>query len=179
MTCRNRMGLIGHPFKEYWLSAKTGKEVRVESKVNTKTCILDDLNRVLTIDNGVYQRQVYDTDGITDLVIDGGGEDKNSAYLLQLKTPVKSSNLIKIEGQQEYWLQDSVSRLVVLTSKPMHIFLEKAGSLKIPVDSPIRIRMIYEDVDQFHAKAWKYSNYFGSLMTRDFFSPLETYNVEP
>jgi hypothetical protein len=173
MTCRNRVGLVGHPFKEYWLSGTTGKAVQVESDETTKTCSLSNDNRVLTVDHGTARRSVYDQDGVTDFVIDGKDE---KTYLLKLETPILSNNLIEVD-RQEHWLQDSASRLTILTSKSVQISLARKGTLQLTVQPPLRIRIIVEDVDHFHNEVWKHPSSFGQVMTQDFFFPLEAYRI--
>jgi hypothetical protein len=40
---------------------------------------------------------------------------------------------------------------------------------------PLRLRFISEDVDTFHKDAYMHENYFASLMSKDFFNPMEPY----
>lgn len=175
MTCRNKMGLVGHPFKEYWLAeTKTGGAVQMESNGSTKTCSLESTNRVLTVDHGAARRLVYDQDGVTDFVIDGAGEE--TSLVLQLETPIRGDHLIHINSQ-EHWLQDSASRFTILTSKKVPISIARKGTLHLPVQPPLRIRIIVEDIDNFHLGATMHKSYFGEVMTQDFFYPLETYEV--
>lgn len=179
-TCRNKVGLIGHPFKEYWLNESGVKAVSVESATGTKTCILDGSNRLVRIDGGVFQRKVYDHDGVTDIIIDA--LKAGHVYMLKLETPIATSNLQRIlddnNAGREWWLQDTRSRMTILTSQPVEMTLVgKEGTIQLSVSSHLRIRVIVEDVDTFHKGAKKHANYFGDLMKQDFFSPLEAYKV--
>jgi hypothetical protein len=176
-TCRNKMGLIGHPFKEYWLSEATGKSVSVESSGGTKTCTLDDSNRIVQIDGGNFQRKVYDQDGVTDFIVDGNGKDN---YILKLETPIVSNELKEIEesGGKEWWLQDGLSRMTILTHRKVLMTLSKTGTVQIPISAYLRVRVVVENVDKFHKGAKARANYFGELMKQDFFYPLETYKMQ-
>jgi hypothetical protein len=179
-TCRNKVGLIGHPFKEYWLSESGENSVSVESMASTKTCTLEDSNRLVRIDGGVFQRKVYDHDGVTDIVIDA--LKAGSRYQLKLVTPMVTYNLQQlVEGNagREWWLQDTRSRMTILTSAPVEMNVVKQGTVQFLVSSYLRIRVIVEDVDNFHKGAKKHANSFGDLMKHDFFSPIEAYKVIP
>eukprot|EP00980_Cylindrotheca_fusiformis_P012335 scaffold3020_cov118-Cylindrotheca_fusiformis.AAC.5 len=174
-TCRNEVGLVEHPFREYWLSGTGAKTaVHVESSESTKTCVLNNDNRLLTIDRGAAHRFVYDQDGVTDFVIDGQGNDTDLE--LRIETAISSDSLIHI-NTQEHWLQDASSRLTILTSKEVPVSVGKKGMFQLPVQPPIRVRVIVEDVDNFHKGAWKNHTYFGEVMIQDFFFPLEAYKI--
>jgi hypothetical protein len=175
-TCRNKRGLIGHPFKEYWLSEATGEAVSVQSNEKTKTCTLADSNRLLQIDGGIFQRKVYDQDGVTDMIIDGNGNDKDH-YILKLETPIETNDLQNIDDRTWWWLQDGRSRMTILTSKQVSMSIVKQGTVEIPISSDLRVRVIVENVDTFHKGARKRANDFGDLMKQDFLSPLEGYKV--
>ena len=177
-TCRNKVGLIGHPFKEYWVDESVETSVPIESSVRTKSCTMDDSNRLVLIDGGIFQRKVYDHDGITDIIIDAlktGGH----GYQLRLETPIVTSNLQKIleSDGREWWLQDSLSRMTILTSQPVEMSLIRQGTIQFEVLSHLRVRVIVENIDTFHKGARKHANYFGNLMKDDFFSPIEAYKV--
>lgn len=159
------------------MSNATGKEVHVESNGNMKTCDLEDSNRVLTVGHGLQlSRKVFDQDGVTDMVIEGGGEDGHG-HVLQVETRISSINLIQVD-RQEHWLQDDFSRLTILTSKPSELVLSSKGTLQFPVHPPLRVRFIVESIDRFHSGAENRPNYFGKIMTQDFFFPLEAYLVD-
>ena len=197
-TCRNKKGLIGHPFREYW--KQDNKMVPVASHGSpVKTCTIDHSNRLLDIDGGALQRAVYTQDGVTDFLISGGDttsttssrrgrEDQEQpfTYSLTLETPIRSIELQKSadhEKQRSWWLQDGQSRMTILisTSQPgsVKLRLVKSGTVILTVSpsSLTRVRVISEDVDNFHKGANKRPTYFGKLLTDDFFHPLETYKV--
>ena len=179
--CRNKKGLIGHPFKEYWLSSKRKLSVPVATHQPLKTCDIQDSTRHLTIDDGAFQRTVYTQDGVIDFVIDRGDgkSDNDATYLLRLETPIRSTNL-QTKDSNQWWLQDVKSRMTILTSRKMDLpaALNKQGTVEIPITrSHLRIRIISEDVDHFHKGAHKRANYYGNLMTEDFFQPLQVYRM--
>jgi Glycosyltransferase family 10 (fucosyltransferase) C-term len=177
-TCRNKLGLVGHPFKEYWSMASGETPVSVHSDSSTKTCSWDSSNRILDIDEGAFQRKVYDQDGITDLVIERIRQG-TSSYELTLETSIASSDLKSIDDDvgREWRLQDGDSRITVLFSPSVVPRLVRPGTLQVDISSSLRLRVIVEDLDVFHKGATKHPSYFGSVMKRDFFTPIEAYKV--
>lgn len=174
-TCRNKMGLIGHPFKEYWSVESGESAVSVQSDVGTKTCSLDSSNRILQIDGGVFRRKVFDQDGITDLIIDR--VISGASYQLKLETPISSSAMQSIEEDngKTWWLQDGASRITMIFSEPVKPALASPGVVQLVVASSLRIRVIVEDLDLFHKGANKHQSYFAEIMKRDFFTPIEAH----
>ena len=203
-TCRNEMGLIGYPFKEYWLSStvpsegvKSAKEseIHVHSMETTKGCTLTEKNRVLTVNHGAVRRKVYDRDGVTDLIIDvTKGESEESSdfdhYILRFKTPLEitETNLEpRVVSNSTWWLQDDYSRFYFMVSgdEGIKLSLHKPGIPELYIPSPtksgstitVRVRVVTENIDHFHQKTKKTPGYFGDLMTRDFFNPLASYRI--
>jgi hypothetical protein len=173
-TCRNKVGLIGHPFKEYWFSGNGADAVSVTPVEHTKTCKLTTNNRVVDIDHGAVNRKVFDQDGITDLIID---MEPRANYILKFETPIVAAELFEYDKSVQ-WLQDSQSRMTILTSnqqsKPS---MSGKGTVQLEISSSIRIRVIVENVDHFHKGTRKIPSYFGDLMTRDFLSPVGSYKI--
>ena len=154
-TCRNEMGLIGYPFKEYWLSSMPSpeggdvseeeSETRVFSTDATKTCTLTEENRVLEVDHGAIRRKVYDRDGVTDLIIDVttgaaaiGGQSSNAVmdhYILRLATPIKAGDTNQkphVVSDSAWWLQDDQSRFYVMASGGgVNLSIHKPGIIEI------------------------------------------------
>ena len=80
------------------------------------------------------------------------------------------------------WFQDKLSRITVLANREcsgLEVDVE-SKLLSIPLTddvlgdrrSPFRLRVIVEDIDTFHKGADEVSNYFGSRMSEDFFTPI-------
>mmetsp|Transcript_53272 Transcript_53272/g.129423 ORF Transcript_53272/g.129423 Transcript_53272/m.129423 type:complete len:804 (-) Transcript_53272:241-2652(-) len=206
-TCRNRAGLVGHPFKEYWLSDhdQQSREVSVKSEETTKTCQLTDTNRAIEIDNGNLTRRIYNQDGISDLFVDFAPStttsmdnsertnNKNSVqrYFLKIETPIVAShfsgNQTHLEARRNikgsvHWLQDRQSRMTILTVPEIPISMIDQGvvQFEVPVEAlsdTVRIRVVTEDIDHFHTNAKKEESYFGNLMKRDFFTPIDAYVI--
>ena len=192
-TCRNKIGLIGHPFKEYWLlSERDGADqvddkVRVTSTDDTRSCKLNDKNRVIQIDGGAVQRKVYDTDGVTDFLIDrvpegDGNTNTTRLYILCLEMPIIIESNYKPHkvNASVWWLQNSRSRMYVMTSNgSIRLSPYKSGMLEIlmPLHGRSRVRIVTEDRDIFHQKTKNICSYFGDLMMRDFFTPIESYRI--
>ena len=152
--------------------------VSVHSDSSTKTCSWDSSNRILDIDEGAFQRKVYDQDGITDLVIERIRQG-TSSYELTLETSIASSDLKSIDDDvgREWRLQDGDSRITVLFSPSVVPRLVRPGTLQVDISSSLRLRVIVEDLDVFHKGATKHPSYFGSVMKRDFFTPIQAYKV--
>lgn len=78
-------------------------------------------------------------------------------------------------------LQNDESRMTILTSWEAEITSPNPGTIEVTLDPTfcdLRLRLILEDVDNFHFGADKIPNYFGKLMTNDFFMPIEAFIVE-
>jgi len=205
-TCRNEKGLIGYPFKEYWLVSnlsnsfsKAGKsEVHVFSTNETRSCTLNEENRVIEIDYGAIRRKVYDRDGVTDLIIDfttGRGQSSKYVdyYILRLATSIKvgdADQQLYVVNDFAWWLQDHQSRFYVMASgdSSIRLSIHEPGIIEIIIPSPpktstavftstVRVRVVTEDRDHFHQKTKKIPSYFGDLMMRDFFEPVASYQI--
>lgn len=205
--CQNANGLIEHPFQEHWFSvspdAKDTKSpiepTHSSSTKATKSCALTDKNRVIEFADGTIRRKVYDRDGVTDLFIDfttdGGHQSSNQIYVLRLETPIKPDGTNQephAVSNSSWWIQDDQSRFYVMVSGDGDIKLSvhKPGTIEIAIPLPppmhsdttattgsVRVRVATEDVDHFHRDADKFITYFGDLMMRDFFQPVESYQL--
>ncbi|KAL3921453.1 MAG: hypothetical protein SGILL_002738 [Bacillariaceae sp.] len=176
-TCRNKVGLIGHPFKEYWISGNGAEAVSVTSEDVTKTCKLTTNNRDIDVDKGALRRKVFDHDGVTDLVID---MERNGNYVLKLETPIVAAEMFELD-ENVRWLQDSQSRMTVLVSdRNIKPSMTGKGAVQLEISSSVRIRVIAENLDHFHKGTKKIPSYFGDLMARDFLaSMVEIRRVQP
>jgi len=159
--------------KEYWLSLSSERPLKVDSSVHEKTCSFDEANRAVNIDHGAITRLIYDQDGVTDFVIDGNFQN---GYIMRLETPVTGSNLTRLDSK-EYWFQDSISRITILLSEVLEVWVSEVGVLNLAIHHPLKIRIIAEDIDHFHDGAWKTRYYFGSVMNQDFFFPLQAFKI--
>jgi hypothetical protein len=175
--------------------------MQVSAAVATKTCTMDEKNRVLEVDNGVIRRKVYDRDGVTDLFIDvTTGESQSDSqsdnhvdhYILRMATPIKAvgkNQQTHIVNNFTWWLQDDESRFYVMVSgdRGIHLSIHEPGIIEINIPSPrtsststtatTRVRIVTENMDHFHQKTKKTPSYFGDLMMRDFFEPVASYRV--
>jgi len=181
-------------------------QTQITSSEGSKTCGWNDKNRVLEIDNGKVRRKVYDRDGVTDLFIDfrtdaSQSSNQSDHYLLRLETPIKPDGVnseAHVVHDSAWWIQDDESRVYVMVSGDGDIELSypKPGTIEITIPSSpsrsdystapntttttttsVRVRVVSEDVDHFHLDAEKFTTYFGDLMMRDFFQPVESYKI--
>ena len=185
-ACRNKLGLIGHPFKEYWLEQDGETLLSVESSATTKTCTIDTSNNGLEVEHGAIQRDIYYHDGVLDMVV---AVNKPGKYLLRIETAIKDNELEILnkktyrpkkkaatsdvtEESQQWWLDDGQSRMILLSQEPNKVTLSKEGTVDIPISSSdtgdstniFLFRFIMEEVDRFHKGAAYLPNYFGKLM---------------
>ena len=199
-VCRTEDGWIGHPFQESWHSTATPPSSLSSSSSSTTTSRLhgpkskahcepfDDSNRRKKIGwwRGL-QRTIYTQDGVIDIVIDWIGRHDDT-YIMRLALPIRVVSLKVIDSKQ-LWLEDKQSRITIVTNEAIN---EEASSLttsliqprtiefsiaSLTSSSPLRIRIIIEDIDRFHVGADQRANYFGQLMTQDFLEPLQFYRV--
>jgi Glycosyltransferase family 10 (fucosyltransferase) C-term len=76
-----------------------------------------------------------------------------------------------------YMLQNHTSRYTFLIDPDTRI-ARNEKSVRFSLDRlPLRLRVVIEEVDRFHLKAYKYANYFGQLMAEDFYNPIEAFAV--
>lgn len=192
-TCLDENGMVERPFQEKWITASGASVVTTESDSHnhankrSPVCNLQENsendNRILQLSeqgNGNWRRTVWDNDGVTDFVVEG---TKNIGLKLQLTTPLVGTETIRTSvSQREFWLQDSQSRMTILTSQELkdndgmstQLFLSSIGVIvEIPLTSAMNIRIIVEDLDTLHVGATERANYFGKIMTDDFFHPIE------
>jgi hypothetical protein len=108
---------------------------------------------------------------------------QNGSYLLKLETPIVATNFFEFDDHVR-WIQDSQSRMTILVRSeddyhPLPTMIGQ-GTLYVPISSNTTtyIRIIVEDVDHFHNGTRKVPTYFGDLMTRDFWSPVEAYTIQ-
>ena len=176
-TCRNKAGLIGFPFKEYWLD-KSGSPVGIGTAKEIKTCTLDSSTRSIDIDGGQAVRTVYDQDGVTDIVITEGHAVSGGdfRYTLKLETPIQASELMNVEPfGRAWWLQDSQSRMTILGDSNTTVKVVKPGTVEFSVAESMRLRIITENIDTFYRGSRKRANFYGDLLQSDFLEPLEFY----
>ncbi len=179
---------------------------QISSSEGSKTCEWNNKNRIVEVDHGNILRKVYDRDGVTDLIIDFATSSNESSipydsYILRLETPIKPDGVHgepHVVSDSALWIQDDESRVYIMASGDgggdIGLSVPKPGTIEIAFSSPssrndfpnapnttipksVRIRVVTEDVDLFHVDADKFTTYFGDLMMRDFFQPIESYQI--
>lgn len=188
-TCLDENGMVQRPFKEKWITASGAYVITEPGSHNhankrSPVCNLQENSenddRILRLsEQGNWQRTVWDNDGVTDFVVEG---TKNVGLKLQLTIPLLGTETMipTVVSQREFWLQDSQSRMTILTSQdilnetmPTPLLLTSTGVVEIPFTSAMNIRIIVEDLDLLHVGATERANYFGKIMTEDFFLPIK------
>jgi Glycosyltransferase family 10 (fucosyltransferase) C-term len=176
-TCVDEQARMIRPIEETWNTPEidngdVDKDGRVDCGINRK--------RHLPIHGTHWIRTVWDHDGITDIEIRVNTDAVNHSHqndsLLRLRMPLNTSRLINSRPRQKvYWVQDDYTRAIIVFNETMILSerLEARGTVKIPIDRPLRIRLILEAIDAFHEGGDRKESYFGSLMIDEFLHPLK------
>ena len=192
MTSTN---LVEHPFVEEWVN-KNGNVVSVEPiQLQGNTSEIDapsseecrrpllDRNRHVDIDHGTVQRSIYYHDGVVDMMIQHSEEMRSEQSPLQLclKTPALNAPVVLRQVREEgvWHVQDTVTRYTIAITAPnSHNVTVQYDSDNeyIYMDDVIwmtSIRIFVEDIDTFHMGAELVESYFGTIMTDDFYHPIQ------
>ena len=189
-TCLDEHGMMSSPIKESWVLHHSSPGVVDEHTVNNeKDCNVENKSTIQIPGTG-WKRTISDHDFVTDIEITKlAGVTQETEAILRLQMPINTTRIILPDSkdqyqQRVYFMQDDISRIIVVfnetTTFPEE--LEFTGILDIPINKPIRIRLIVEDIDTFHDNGKRKSfrpdgflqeTYFGSLMIDEFFHPLE------
>ena len=188
--------LVQHPFVEEWYDADgtflhIAPTIVSDESIDTSTeCShpVTDANRMIDIDHGVLQRTLYNHDGVVDMIIRESAEaatvDERKMSLQPvtlrlhfplLRPPVQLRNI-----RPGVWhVQNEKSRFTILfatsfsSSDDIAVTEHTEIAYNIVMIPPIRVRVIVEDVDTFHKGANDTENFFGKLLTDDFFNPIQ------
>jgi len=166
--CVNGQGLLTAPVQESW------EDIAVSTNTifHTAVCPITEASSVTL--NSQYRRTIHSHDGVTDVEIhslDGKSSDVDLHVHFQV-----SQGSSKVVTTGHVRIQNDDTRTTFLTWPPNEIDVSERNVACIHVDKvPFRIRIITEDIDQFHEGADQEQNFYGSLMIRDFLSPVETF----
>ena len=123
-----------------------------------------------------WKRTVWEHDGVIDLHFETLPQSNSEIY--RMETAVRG-DFHELESNV-FIVQNGESRITILTSWDADVVNTDAGTVDIllePSFAVLRLRVLVEDLDTFHKGADKLTNYFGSLMTKDFFAPMEAFLV--
>ena len=170
-VCTGSNGLVTHPIRESWYKGHRLLQAADENGQCDNTIPTE-----IRVES--FKRTVWSHDGIADLIIEGTGEDGT----LQLEVPIKAKIVRK--SSRHFEAQNDVSRVTILSHWMSNPTIHDDYFLSIPVShkGEMRVRIILEDVDTFHAGGQNETTYFGVVAARDFFEPLEFFwalNPEP
>jgi hypothetical protein len=188
-TCLDESGWMASPIKESWIGKegqessdliKFSKTQKIEHLLTKDKCVVERKSE-RRIPGTSWTRTVWDHDGVTDIEISSSrikDYDEQMTFM-RLEMPIQTDRAISFRNQLDhwrkiYWIQDDRSRIVIVFNETTLLTetLEFPGTFDIPITNPLRIRLIVEDID-FHDGGYENENYFGSLMTDEFFAPLE------
>lgn len=147
------------------------------------------------------ERQLFEHDGVVDMIITSNGVNSNGDILLRLTFPIKNKGgayfpdahtlVPTVRGAlvSSIAIQDSKVKVMVLASWDTKIWSPCEGVVEVTIqsqgkqgmhaDEHRKIRVIVEDISSLHDKATEfYPSSYGKLMTQDFVDPLETLYLE-
>lgn len=184
-------GLLTHPVVEQWTDdGASGAVMTAKSKSSngpvgengeSQACLEGNLaqNEIQVGDKPVFSRIMRQVDGVIDIEVYALDPSTLSiSYTLHLATKLGESSSFTALRKGQGRLQDDLSRLTVLTLPTSVAISAQRNTLQLAVDKdslPLRVRLISEDVDTFHKGAADEENYFGSLMIKDFYYPVEAF----
>ena len=138
---------------------------------------------------GRLKRAIWEHDGVIDLHIYPVAFFREDAlFNLELLIPNEEGvgwgtwSVGRFPHREKAWIQNNESRITVLTRPKIQSLLVYPRTdstpariaLTIPSNSlPLRVRILVDDVDTFHAGAEQEETYFAKKMEADFHQPLE------
>jgi len=116
-------------------------------------------------------------DGVLDIEITGTGEDG----VYQLTFPIEGNCNFHEVGPKQWLIQDSKSRITLLTSWHAAIIWsglpEGVIGIEMRGQKTMQVRVVTEEIETFYPTAFMEPSYFGDLMVRDFIHPIERFLV--
>lgn len=175
-------GLLHQPVVETWI-ATVKPLIRLQVGTASDQCIAES-SRIVVDDK--VERTIWYRDGATDLYINPISPATTTDDLsLQLEVPISSeesddSVVTKHVKPGHLRLQDNRTRFTFITFPPLAVDVSVSNgksTVSIPVDTgtPLRIRVLVEDVQTLRPNASTVENYFGSYMIADFTNPIEAF----
>ena len=124
---------------------------------------------------GTWTRSVTSSDSVLDIDIEGSGEDG----LYQLGLPVQGQ---AYEVSPRHWqVQNNASRIILLTSWEAQLqtsaLSQGVASIDMRGMMKMKVRVVFEDIDQFYSDGDEEQSYFGKLMVKDFDDPVQQFLI--
>ena len=178
--CWSKAGVIVRPFREV-LPDHLPPISR--NNLQGEDCSSENTRKPLeTTFGGRWSRKVAQHDGVIDILLTSLGDNGAFNYVLETFLSMTAEPDLIREGQVR--LQDDKSRYTLLWNPPESAVVtglqrdddSSLVGLKMEISqSSLRVRVIVEDLDPLHELAHQDESYFGSLMIRDFWNPLEVF----
>ena len=182
-------GLITNPFQEKWMDSGNGHAAVAVTTINAKE---------VRVGNFDVSRTVWEHDGVADIHIrqtDTGDQGFMMRMMMfynspvenlvfQLKTTIKNKRPLTLSSNTQnvyqFILQDEHSRFTLLTNWDAKVSSPSIGVMDVSLNrgsfawSPtMMMRIIVEGIDKVHTGGENATYFFGDMMTKDFFNPLE------
>ena len=187
-------GWASGPVAEKWQDGDS-----VSWTAASKDCFnknITNANRSKRIGSGQLKRTVWEHDGVIDLHVDPVAfVPQDATFSLGLLLPDAVGGDWDIRGpvgrslhREQAWIQTNESRVTVFTRPKVQSVLAYPKSAAIPAPArivliipsktlPLRIRIVVDDIDNFHEGAEKDETYFAKQMEKDFYQPLEFFHL--
>jgi len=192
-ACLDNDGWLSIPIIEKWqdedkasmLSGGTSGECSSKNVTNDR--------RSRRIGKGQLKRTILEHDGVIDLHIDPVAfvnEDATFSLIMLMPDAVgghwANGTVETSQHIAKVWIQTNESRITVLTRPKINAISvhpttgPEAARIAMIIPSqalPLRIRIVVDDVDTFHAGAERETSYFAEQMEFDFSHPLEFFRI--
>ncbi|KAL3935832.1 MAG: hypothetical protein SGARI_002808 [Bacillariaceae sp.] len=180
-TCLDDNGWMMSPFKETWTKGMASALGDTTESTNShRSCGITKRTSIV-IPGSLWTRTIWDHDLVTDIEISGPSVAEDLVWTLWV--PINTTQVTKgymekqtknIQHENVYWIQDGQSRVVIAFNESASLpeQLHHPGTLKIHVRSPLRVRLIVEDIDTFHKDGAHLQSYFSSFMIDEFTHPM-------
>jgi hypothetical protein len=187
--CVNDDGQLLQPFAEQWLTSSYALPSLVYNGPSQRTCHEHEsvalANNTLGI-GGALRRTVWQQDGVIDMRIDL--LDPGTAFhphIMQIRAPfIRGNETVSMKEIEtgHTRIQNDKARFTILTWPKRNVKLKQnddGGVVEVNFDEashlPLKLRLIVEDVETLRKGADQDENFFGGLMKRDFFNPVEVF----
>ena len=192
-VCRDENGMISSPMKESWiLNDSTPPEAAIIRSIddddidNNNECN-NERKTMIEVPGTNWKRTISNHDYVTDIEINRLDHKKQEEVIFRLGMPINTTQVLASDRkdsykQRVYWVENNVSRIIIVFNEAIVLpeQLKYPGILDVPINKPIRIRLIVEDIDTFHddgktirPNGFLQESYYASLMIDEFFHPLK------
>jgi hypothetical protein len=194
--------MVTEPFRESWHTFSDGLYQDIAGAGKMDLCHEKNLPVKSIVDgSSSIDRQIFEHDGVVDIVITKVPDNRVNDLLLRLKFSVNNKGgahfqdahtlVTTVRGAvfSSVAIQDSMSKITVLANWETRVWSPSEGLVEITIqqsgegalhpDESRKVRIIVEDLVSLYDKVTEYyPSSFGKMMIQDFVDPLELFYVE-